>query len=200
MASRASTEKKLLDAADRLLFRRGVVATPVDEVLALAGVSPATLYRAFGSKDGLLVAALERRLDDWLATWEAAVAAAPDDEGRLLAVLDALEEFRARPDGARWCAFLGSAAEHADPRRRWPPPSHATPPSCAPGCGRSPYRWPARPGPSGWPRPCCSSSPATSRCGCVTGTPRRAPRARWPPRSWPQRGTKRAAEATTRIG
>lgn len=115
VASRASTEKKLLDAADRLLFRRGVVATPVDEVLALAGVSPATLYRAFGSKDGLLVAALERRLDDWLATWEAAVAAAPDDEGRLLAVLDALEEFRARPDGARWCAFLGSAAEHADP-------------------------------------------------------------------------------------
>ncbi|WZH51662.1 MAG: TetR/AcrR family transcriptional regulator [Nocardioides alkalitolerans] len=115
MASRASTERKLLDAADQLLFRRGVTATPVDEVLALAGVSPATLYRAFGSKDGLLVAALERRLDAWLATWDAAVAAAADDEARLLAVFDALETFRARPDGARWCAFLGSAAEHADP-------------------------------------------------------------------------------------
>lgn len=115
MASRASTEKKLLDAADQLLFRRGVTATPVDKVLALAGVSPATLYRAFGSKDGLLVAALERRLDAWLVTWEAAVADAPDDEARLLAVFDALETFRARPDGARWCAFLGSAAEHADP-------------------------------------------------------------------------------------
>lgn len=102
-------------AADQLLFRRGVTATPVDEVLALAGVSPATLYRAFGSKDGLLVAALERRLDAWLATWDAAVAAAADDEARLLAVFDALETFRARPDGARWCAFLGSAAEHADP-------------------------------------------------------------------------------------
>lgn len=115
MATRASTEQKLLDAADHLLFRHGIAATSVDAVLERAGVSPATLYRAYGSKDGLLVAALERRHRAWLATWDEAVARAEDDAGRLLAVLDALEEFRARPDGARWCAFLASAAEYADP-------------------------------------------------------------------------------------
>ncbi|MDF9714661.1 TetR/AcrR family transcriptional regulator [Nocardioides sp. ChNu-153] len=118
MATRASTEKKLLDAAEHLLFTRGIAATPVDEVLALAGVSPATLYRAYGSKDGLLAAALERRHDEWVATWEAAVAAATTDTDRLLAVFDALDTFRTRPGAARWCAFLGTAAEYVDP----PPP------------------------------------------------------------------------------
>lgn len=115
MATRASTEKKLLDAADELLFTRGIAATPVDAVLELAGVSPATLYRAYGSKEGLVTAALDRRHDEWIACWDAAVDAAPDDHGRLLAVLDALDRFRERPGGARWCAFLGTAAEYVDP-------------------------------------------------------------------------------------
>ncbi|WP_134767036.1 TetR/AcrR family transcriptional regulator [Nocardioides sp. 1609] len=115
MAVRQRTETKLLDAADELLFTHGVAATPVDAILARAGVSPATLYRAYGSKDGLVAAALDRRHRAWLAVWDDAVARARDDRGRLLAVLDALDAFRVRPDGARWCAFLGTAAEYADP-------------------------------------------------------------------------------------
>nr|WP_272917622.1 TetR/AcrR family transcriptional regulator [Nocardioides flavescens] len=105
----------MLDAADELLFSRGVVATPVDAVLQRAGASPATLYRAYGSKEGLVAAALERRHQHWCEVWDEAVAAAEDDRGRLLAVFAALESFRARPEGARWCAFLGTAAEYADP-------------------------------------------------------------------------------------
>ena len=35
--------------------------------------------------------------------------------GQALAVFDALDEFRSRPSRSRWCAFLGSAAEYADP-------------------------------------------------------------------------------------
>ena len=50
-----------------------------------------------------------------MATWDAAVERAPDDRRRLLAVFDALADFQARPEGARWCAFLGTAAEYADP-------------------------------------------------------------------------------------
>lgn len=114
MAIRASTEARLLDAADALLFRRGVAATPVDRVLELAGASPATLYRAYGSKEGLVAAALARRHERWLAVWDEAVAEAADDRGRLLAVFEALDRFRARPDGARWCAVLGTAAEYAE--------------------------------------------------------------------------------------
>ncbi len=113
--TRASTEGRLLDAAEDLLFTRGAAATPVDAVLARAGASPATLYRAYGSKEGLIAAALDRRQRAWLDAWDAAVARAPDDRARLLAVLDALDDFRHESGGARWCAFLGTAAEYADP-------------------------------------------------------------------------------------
>ncbi|MEP9362724.1 TetR/AcrR family transcriptional regulator [Nocardioides sp. CN2-186] len=115
MVTRPSTEARLLDAADELLFTHGVATTPVDAILERAGASPATLYRAYGSKDGLVAAALERRQRSWMRVWEDYVERAPDERARLLAVFDALDHFRGRPDGARWCAFLGTAAEYADP-------------------------------------------------------------------------------------
>ena len=114
MAIRARTEARLLDAADELLFDRGVAATPVDAILERAGVSPATLYRAYGSKEELIAATLERRQRDWLEVWDEAVAIAPDAVSRLLAVFDALDHFVGRPHAARWCAFLGTAAEYAE--------------------------------------------------------------------------------------
>lgn len=115
MAVRARTEARLLDAADALLFTRGAVTTPVDEVLRRAGASPATLYRLYGSKEGLIAAALDRRQQAWVAVWEAAIERAEGHRARLLAVFDALDEFRREPGGARWCAFLGTAAEYAAP-------------------------------------------------------------------------------------
>lgn len=114
MGTRDSTRTRLLDAADELLFTHGVTGTPVDRILERAGVSPATMYRAYASKEDLVAAALDRRHQEWLTVWDAAVDRAGDDRTRLLAVFDALEEFHAR-SGARWCAFLGTAAEYADP-------------------------------------------------------------------------------------
>ena len=115
MGTRESTRTKLLDATDELLFAVGATHTPVDQILDRAGVSPATLYRAYGSKEALIAAALDRRHREWIETWDAAIARAPDDRGRLLAVFDALVEFRSRTAGARWCAFLGTAAGYVDP-------------------------------------------------------------------------------------
>jgi AcrR family transcriptional regulator len=114
MTMRPGTEQKLLDAAEELFFVRGIAATPIDAVLERAGVSSATLYRGFPSKESLVAAALRRRHDDWIVTWDRAVAAAPDDRGRLLAVFSALDDYRATPTGSRWCAFLGTAAEYVD--------------------------------------------------------------------------------------
>ncbi|MDR6169062.1 TetR/AcrR family transcriptional regulator [Curtobacterium sp. SORGH_AS_0776] len=114
MAMRPGTEQKLLDAAEELFFTRGIAATPIDAVLERAGISSATLYRGYASKESLVAAALARRHDDWLATWDRAVDAAEDDRGRLLAVFDALDAYRSTPSGSRWCAFLGTAAEYVD--------------------------------------------------------------------------------------
>jgi AcrR family transcriptional regulator len=115
MGIRSSTETKLLDAADELFFSRGIAATPIDAVLARAGVSAATLYRGYESKEALVAAALERRHRSWLEVWDAAIERYSEPEDKLLAVFGALGEFGAREDGARWCAFLGSAAEYAEP-------------------------------------------------------------------------------------
>jgi AcrR family transcriptional regulator len=115
MPLRTTSEKKILDAADDLFFTNGIAATPVDAVLARAGVSAATMYRGYRSKEALVAAALARRHHEWLAVWDAAVARQDEAAPRLLAVFDALEDFRARATGARWCAFLASAAEYADP-------------------------------------------------------------------------------------
>lgn len=114
MAMRAGTERKLLDAAEDLFFAHGIAATSVDAVLERAGVSSATLYRGFPSKEALVAATLERRRQDWLDTWAAAVARHTDPLDRLLAVFDALDDFRDRSAASRWCAFLGAASEYAD--------------------------------------------------------------------------------------
>lgn len=109
---RPSARERLLAAADRVLFTAGVRATPVDALLREADVSAATLYTHFASKDGLVAEALRVRLREWRAVWDAQVVEATDDEGRLLAVFDALSAFR-RGAGtpARWCAFLATADE-----------------------------------------------------------------------------------------
>ncbi|WP_144751065.1 TetR/AcrR family transcriptional regulator [Curtobacterium pusillum] len=114
MAMRPGTEQKLLDAAEELFFTRGIAATPIDAVLERAGISSATLYRGYASKESLVAAALGRRHDDWLATWDRTIDAARDDRGRLLAVFDALDAYRSTAAGSRWCAFLGAAAEYVD--------------------------------------------------------------------------------------
>lgn len=114
MAIRSRTETKLLDAADELFFTAGIHATPIDAVIERAGVSAATLYRGYASKEALVAAALERRHLAWIEVWDAEVAKHRGDEQRLLAVFDALDEFRQQPLGSRWCAFLGASAEYGD--------------------------------------------------------------------------------------
>ncbi|MBD8042515.1 TetR/AcrR family transcriptional regulator [Arthrobacter sp. Sa2BUA2] len=112
---RPSARTRLLQAADRVLFTNGIRATPVDDLLRQAEVSTATLYAQFGSKDGLLAEALRLRLADWRSVWDECIISAGDDQGRLLAVFDALEVYRGRRlPAARWCAFLATATELPD--------------------------------------------------------------------------------------
>ncbi|MFZ5756765.1 MAG: TetR/AcrR family transcriptional regulator [Pseudomonadota bacterium] len=54
------TEQTLLDAALGLFLARGVEAVTVGDIAAAAGVAPATIYRRFGDKEGLLREAFAR--------------------------------------------------------------------------------------------------------------------------------------------
>lgn len=115
---RVTTEEvrdRLLAAAERLIYRDGISATGVDTILAEASVARMSLYNQFGSKDGLVLAALERRDRRWMAWYETRVTAlAPAGPGRALALFDALDEWFRQPD-FHGCAFINAAGELADP-------------------------------------------------------------------------------------
>lgn len=115
MANPQHTRDRILDAAENLFFHEGITTTGVDRVAATAGVAIVTLYKHFGSKDNLLREVLSRRLHAWTRHWDEAVAAAPSPQGRLLAVFDAIETFRASSGPTQWCCFLATASERPTP-------------------------------------------------------------------------------------
>lgn len=102
--------ERLLDSADALLFVHGVISTPVDRILKDAQASPPSLYSHFGNKEGLIAAALHRRLHIWTGVWDAEIAAAESPRGRALALWDALTTYQGEHMTERWCAFSGTAA------------------------------------------------------------------------------------------
>jgi AcrR family transcriptional regulator len=52
--------ERLLGVAIRLFLEEGIRAVGVHRIVDEAGVAPMTLYRHFGGKEGLVVAALEQ--------------------------------------------------------------------------------------------------------------------------------------------
>lgn len=106
---------RLLDAADEVLFTDGSVSTPVDVILRRAGASPPSLYAHFGNKEGLVTAALQRRLRVWTQVWDDQIARASTDSGRLLALWSALRVYQRDHLTERWCAFSGAAAAIPEP-------------------------------------------------------------------------------------
>lgn len=108
----ARTRATILEAATRVLYERGIDGVGVAELCARIGVSKETLYRHFGTKDGLVVAMLEAR-SERVTTWltEAADNAGEDPADQLTAVFDALGQWYGEPD-FRGCAMVNAAAQH----------------------------------------------------------------------------------------
>lgn len=81
--------RRLLDAAEDLFARRGT-GVSVAEIVAAAGVGPPTLYRHFGTKDGLVQAIAERRSEVAAANLARALSQPTGWEGLQVAVRDSL--------------------------------------------------------------------------------------------------------------
>jgi AcrR family transcriptional regulator len=106
--------ERLLRAADDLFYHRGVRSVGIDEIIAVAGVAKASLYKHFDSKDALVAEYLRLRNERWLAWFTGAVAQHADaPRERLLAVFDVLGEWFQGED-FRGCAFQNAAVELAD--------------------------------------------------------------------------------------
>jgi AcrR family transcriptional regulator len=65
ISAAGSPRDRLIEAATRLFCRYGVNSIGVDEIVTAAGTAKTTLYRAFGSKDGLVEAVLESEGRAW---------------------------------------------------------------------------------------------------------------------------------------
>lgn len=110
-AERAPTAReRLLAAADELFYAEGINTVGIDRVIEHAGVAKATLYSAFGSKDGLIRAYLLRRHELRVARIERHMAAAVTPREKMLAVYGALDELITSPQW-RGCPFLAATGE-----------------------------------------------------------------------------------------
>lgn len=112
---RAEKKDFLIDTAIRLFNRHGYHATGVDRLMEETGISKATLYRHFASKEELIVAALakvDEQARDELRKF--AEAASDDPRQRILATFDQLAIWLAE-DEFKGCPFIAAAGEYGEP-------------------------------------------------------------------------------------
>jgi AcrR family transcriptional regulator len=108
--------ERILKSAYELFSTRGIQAVGIDAVISRSGVARQTLYRNFGSKQGLVLAFLERRDELWTRGWLATEvrARADDPAQRLLTIFDVFDEWFRRPD-FEGCSFINVMLEYPRP-------------------------------------------------------------------------------------
>lgn len=105
-----SAAERLLDAASRLFYARGVPNVGINEIIARAGVARMTLYHHFPSKDALVKAVLERRKAE-RAEWLARALHRTDKPlDQIVAVFELLVEWAETPD-FRGCPLVAATVE-----------------------------------------------------------------------------------------
>ena len=107
---RVSARDRLLAAADDLFYAEGVHVVGVNRIVERAGVTKASLYNIFGSKDELVRAYLERHFRVRQRRIAQILASHTAPRERLLAVFAEVEGFLAG-SAFRGCRFIAAAAE-----------------------------------------------------------------------------------------
>jgi AcrR family transcriptional regulator len=106
MTERVPMTDRILQAADRLFYRKGIRAVGVDTVAAEAGISKRSLYDTYPSKDALIGAYLRQRIQPLPAT----------DGPPAAWVLALFDQLHARflSGEFRGCPFVNAVTELAD--------------------------------------------------------------------------------------
>jgi AcrR family transcriptional regulator len=63
----ADRNRDILDAAQTLFLERGFAATSIADIRRLSGASVGSIYHAFGGKEAIAAALVERAIADWTA-------------------------------------------------------------------------------------------------------------------------------------
>jgi AcrR family transcriptional regulator len=106
VTERAPMAERIVAAADRLFYRKGIRAVGVDTVAAEAGISKRSLYDTFPSKDELVAAYLRQRIQPLPASDQPPAA-------QVLALFDQLH-MRFTAGDFRGCPFVNAVTELAE--------------------------------------------------------------------------------------
>lgn len=91
--TREQLRELIISAGHRQMLEVGFARFSAREVAKRVGYSIGTLYKVFGSYDGLILAINGRTLELWRVYLEARLAACPADADRLMAAINAYFEF-----------------------------------------------------------------------------------------------------------
>lgn len=111
---KSDARRRIVETAERLFYAEGVRAVGIDRIVAEAEVAKMSLYNHFGSKDDLILAALQYREEKFDAMFEKWM------KRHVKAGMDRLESFFAalkdwfKSSGFRGCMFINACAELAD--------------------------------------------------------------------------------------
>ena len=106
--------QRVLDAASRLFYERGIHAVGVDTIAEAAGVTKKTLYDRFGSKEALVVSYLQHRDARWRDHVAAHLSRVPEPgPDRVLAIFDAAITW-SDENSPKGCSAINARAEIGD--------------------------------------------------------------------------------------
>ncbi len=85
-------EERVLDVASAMFLDQGFDGTAIDAIAAAAGIGKPSLYARYGDKQGLFIAVLRRRLEQWIRPFAGLI---PHHDGALgrAQVREVLESF-----------------------------------------------------------------------------------------------------------
>jgi AcrR family transcriptional regulator len=108
--------ERILRTVDRLFYGEGIHAVGINRVVEEAGVTRATLYRHFPSKDALIDAYLAERAEAGKAGLQRVLEEHPDDPRGALSAMGAESAANALDAEPLGCPFIRAFAEFSDPR------------------------------------------------------------------------------------
>jgi AcrR family transcriptional regulator len=111
----APAKRRILETANRLFYGEGIRSVGIDRLISESGVTKATFYKHYGSKDRLIVEYISQRHSLARESVDAVVREASDPELALQALIDQTVADVVSP-GFRGCAFINAASEFTDSR------------------------------------------------------------------------------------
>ena len=111
----APAKRRILETANRLFYDEGIRSVGIDRLISESGVTKATFYKHYGSKDRLIVEYISQRHNLAREDVDTIIREASTPKLALQALIDRTVADVVSP-GFRGCAFINAATEFTDSR------------------------------------------------------------------------------------